>query len=101
MKTFFIFFQVFLAKHKQEDKVYAVKVLTKAAIRKRNEACQFFVFCGPFPLMIQKDLGLAKTSCDSFEISLNYIISSSKAGALSMIMIIERVLSLLKESPLK
>jgi hypothetical protein len=28
---------VFLAKHKQEDKVYAVKVLTKAAIRKRNE----------------------------------------------------------------
>ena len=33
-------FQVFLAKHKQEDKVYAVKVLTKAAIRKRNEVCQ-------------------------------------------------------------
>ena len=31
--------QVFLAKHKQEDKFYAVKVLTKAAIRKRNEVC--------------------------------------------------------------
>lgn len=32
------FGKVFLAKHKQEDKFYAVKVLTKAAIRKRNEA---------------------------------------------------------------
>ncbi|CAB4020663.1 serine threonine- kinase Sgk1-like [Paramuricea clavata] len=36
------FGKVFLAKHKQEDKVYAVKVLTKAAIRKRNEDVKIF-----------------------------------------------------------
>ena len=29
--------QVFLAKNKQEDQFYAIKVLNKAAIRKRNE----------------------------------------------------------------
>lgn len=34
---YIIFCQVYLAKHKQEDKFYAVKVLKKAAIRKRNE----------------------------------------------------------------
>ena len=33
---------MFLAKHKQEDKFYAVKVLTKAAIRKRNEVQKCF-----------------------------------------------------------
>lgn len=32
-----------MAKHKQEDKVYAVKVLTKAAIRKRNEVSKKMV----------------------------------------------------------
>ena len=32
-----IFLQVFLSKNKAEDKFYAIKVLNKAAIRKRNE----------------------------------------------------------------
>ena len=32
-----VFFQVLLAKHKSEEKFYAIKVLHKAAIRKRNE----------------------------------------------------------------
>ena len=37
--------QVFLAKNKQEDQFYAIKVLNKAAIRKRNEVCET-VKCG-------------------------------------------------------
>lgn len=37
-------FQVLLAKHKTEEKFYAIKVLHKAAIRKRNEVSCFFVF---------------------------------------------------------
>ena len=36
----FLLSQVFLAKNKQEDQFYAIKVLNKAAIRKRNEVCQ-------------------------------------------------------------
>ena len=35
-KDFFLI-QVLLAKHKAEEKFYAIKVLHKAAIRKRNE----------------------------------------------------------------
>lgn len=33
----FVCFQVLLAKHKLEDKIYAVKVLSKAHIMRRNE----------------------------------------------------------------
>ena len=40
---FVVVFQVLLAKHKTEDKFYAIKVLHKAAIRKRNEVCTVLV----------------------------------------------------------
>lgn len=51
----YLFFtlQVFLAKNKQEDQFYAIKVLNKAAIRKRNEVC----YLADYALQYYRELG--------------------------------------------